>query len=689
MTWGPATSGRRLAVLLAIYAASIAYSLFVGGAAQGISTIWTANAVVIGGLLVLERRLWPGFLAATVVIHASLQVPTSTDAVWPVVTTLLDTLHELTSAVLLQAMGFRGRVRDMRSLAGLTAAATAFSLPASFAINAILALMSGKVFWSGWVGWVVPNVLGVAIMLPIVLVMMDRRLSRLFPAGPAERALYVVATVAVGFILYVIELPMRVLVFVPALLATLRGGPRGAALAALASVAVSLPTIIYRNQGDPQAMEVAIRSTQVFHIVLYGVCMTVGLAFVRQARLQRLLERRTAAARAATQRAQAASTAKSDFLATMSHEIRTPLNSILGFTDLVADDPGLSAESRRRLELVGRAGRSLADLVGDLLDFAKVEAGRLELVISPVAPAALLRDACAIVAPTAEAKGLSLTLEVVGEGAGDPEAFVALDEARLRQVLLNLLANAVKFTAEGGVTARLVAGPSPGALRFEVRDTGIGIAPEVQGRLFQRFSQADGSISRSYGGTGLGLAISRALVGQMGGDIGVVSALGEGALFWITLDAAPADMPLADAGGVAAEADARAARVLLVDDHPMNRELGQAILTLAGCEVTSVADGAQAVAAARGGEFDVILMDVHMPGMDGLAASRAIRALPGPAGAAPIIALTADVRPEQVVSCREAGMTDHVGKPINREQLLQAVARALEPAPAEARSRYA
>jgi signal transduction histidine kinase/ActR/RegA family two-component response regulator len=624
-----------------------------------------------------------------VAIHLALQTPTSTDIVWPLTTTILDTLHELTSALLLQALGFRGRVRDMRSLAALTAAATAFSLPATFAINAVLALMGGKPFWSGWVGWVVPNVLGIAIMLPILLVMMDRRLSRMFPAGPAERTFYVLATVAVGFGLYAIDMPMRVLVFVPALLATLRGGPRGAALATLASLAVSLPVVIYRNQADLQAMEVSIRSTQVFHIVLYGVCMTVGLAFVRQARLQRLLERRTAAARAATRRAQAASTAKSDFLATMSHEIRTPLNSILGFTDLVADDPGLSPESRRRLELVGRAGRSLAELVGDLLDFAKVEAGRLELVLSPAAPAAVLRDACAIVASTAEAKGMSLTVEVRGEGEGDPEAYLQLDEARLRQVLLNLLANALKFTAEGGVTARLVAGPAPGELRFEIEDTGIGIAPEVQGRLFQRFSQADGSISRSYGGTGLGLAISRALVGHMGGDIGVRSALGQGAVFWITLQAATAEAPVASPQAPSSEPDAGVARVLLVDDHPMNRELGQAILTLAGCDVTSVGDGAQAVEAARTGEFDVILMDVHMPKMDGLAASRAIRALPGAASVTPIIALTADVRPEQVASCREAGMTDHVGKPINREQLLQAVARALGSAQDEPETRYA
>jgi len=363
-------------------------------------------------------------------------------------------------------------------------------------------------------------------------------------------------------------------------------------------------------------------------------------------------------------------------VATISHEIRTPLNSILGFAALVADDPTLSVENRRRLDLVSRAGRSLAEIVGDLLDFAKVEAGRLDLTLTPVSPAALLRDAVDIIAPEAAAKGLYLRAMF----EGDVDAPVALDETRLRQVLLNLLANAVKFTREGGVVARLTAGPAPGALRFEITDTGIGIAPEVQARLFQRFSQADSSISRSYGGTGLGLAISKALVSAMDGEIGVESQLNHGARFWITLTAGPCG-PAAQAAGCCTTpeaAPARAARVLLVDDHPMNRELGMALLTLAGCEVTTAGDGAQALEAVTAGGFDLVLMDVHMPGMDGLTATRAIRALPGPVAGVPIIALSADVLPEQIARCHAAGMNGHVPKPIRREELFAAVARALE-----------
>ncbi|WP_240606366.1 ATP-binding protein [Phenylobacterium kunshanense] len=668
---------RRIAPLLAIYAMAVAYSLFIGGAGQGIPTIWTANAVVIGGLLILERRDRALFVLLTMVVHFGLQAPGTTDLRFPVATTLLDTAHEVACAAVLRALGFRGRLRDMRTLFALTAAATALTFPMTYGVNVGLNLIGGRPLSMGWMGWTIPNTIGVAIMLPILLVLLDRRHDQDFRAGRLELAGYVVIMAAFAVWLYSTPSPTRAPLFIPAMIATFRAGPRGAAWTSLASAAVALPAILYASAGDPKGTEQLIRAAQIFHLVLYGVCMTTALAFSRQSRLQALLVRRQASARAAQARAQAANRAKSDFLATMSHEIRTPLNSILGFSGLVADDPGLSPENRRRLELVGRAGRSLADLVGDLLDFAKVEAGRLDLTLTPVAPACLLRDAAGIVAPAAAEKGLDLAVEVERLGAADESSLFALDETRLRQVLLNLIANAVKFTAEGQVTVRLILGPDAGALRFEVVDTGIGIAPDVQARLFQRFTQADSSISRRYGGTGLGLAISRALVRLMGGDIGVDSAPGQGSRFWITLTAAPAHAPLAPVEP-AVEVQTGAARVLLVDDHPMNRELGQALLVLAGCEVMTAEDGAEAVAAVRDGNFDVVLMDVHMPGMDGLAATRAIRALPGPVARVPIIALTADVRPDQVAVCRQAGMTDHVGKPIHRDQLVAAVARALE-----------
>ncbi|PXA75061.1 hypothetical protein DMC25_25135, partial [Caulobacter sp. D4A] len=371
---------------------------------------------------------------------------------------------------------------------------------------------------------------------------------------------------------------------------------------------------------------------------------------------------------AARARAQAAGRARTDFLATMSHEIRTPLNSVLGFAGLLAEtEDGLSPAGRRKLELIAQAGGSLATIVDDILDFSRLEAGRVELRPEAVDPAALLADAASIIALSAQSKGLSLSVEADLEAACD----YALDPARLRQVLLNLLNNAVKFTASGGVRASVALETGvDGAerLRFTIADTGIGIAPEVQDRLFQRFSQADGSISRAFGGAGLGLAISKTLVTRMGGEIGIDSALGKGATFWFTVPAVPARA--ADAVRVEQEA---AARVLLVDDHPMNRELGAAMLILAGCAVQTAEDGDEAVRIAADGGFDVILMDIHMPRMDGLAAARAIRALDGPAARVPIIALSADVMPHQIERCRQAGMVDHVAKPIQRDALITAL----------------
>jgi signal transduction histidine kinase/CheY-like chemotaxis protein len=670
---------RKLGGLTFAYALAMSYSLFLAGATHGMPVIWTANAVVVAGLLVLRLRDGALLLALTSVLHVTLQLAAG-DSLVPVLRyTLVDAVQEVATAALLARLNLRRRVRDMRNLLSLTLVSSVFTAATSLIINGLLSISAGGGFWDNWQAWVACNTLGMALVLPIAMVLMDRRHYRGFPARWPEIVGLTLLAGATSAILYRGDFMVEALVFGPAMLAVFRGGPPAAALAVMATLSAAVPTVLWRS--GPQASETVSRllETQFTQLVLYMVCMAAAFALARQARLQALLVRGQAQARAAEGRAQSANQAKSDFLATMSHEIRTPLNSILGFAALVAEDESLSPENRRRLDLVGRAGRSLADLVNDLLDFAKVEAGRLDLTLSAVRPADLLADAAAIVGPSADAKGLELDVSVEVRGAGDPQAAFALDEARLRQVLLNLLSNAVKFTAQGRVDARIVLGPEPGSLRFEVADTGIGIASDVQARLFQRFSQADSSISRRFGGTGLGLAISKSLVRQMGGDIGVQSELGRGSTFWISLTVSPAEgpTPRVATGGTVSEAES--ARVLLVDDHPMNRELGEALLTLAGCVVTTAEDGVQAVEAARQGRFDVVLMDVHMPGTDGLAATRAIRELPGAAGAVPILALTADVRADQVARCREAGMNDHVAKPIQRDQLLAAIARALAP----------
>ncbi len=671
---------KRPILLACAYAAAIGYSLFLASAMRNMPTIWTANAVAIAALLTLPRRQAIGFLIVSTILHVGLELGAGVPLRFVAIVSLLDTPQTIIIAVLLKWMRVPTKVRDPRGLLLVIIAASALTAVGSTLVNGLMMASHGRAFFRGWSEWTASNVLGAAIALPVVLILMDRRHREGFRTSTLEAVATQILVAATSAVIFAVDIDYRVMLFAPVLLAAFRRGPRAVAVAVTTSLAVAIPSVLHRTGLDIKVALGPLRHALVFHIVLYAVGMVSALALSRQARLQALLVRRQAAARAAQARAQAANQAKSDFLATISHEIRTPLNSILGFASLVADDPTLSPENRRRLNLVDRAGRSLAEIVGDLLDFAKVEAGRLDLDLAPTSPSALLRDAVAIIAPDAAAKGLYLRTMFEASGEGDVDAPLALDENRLRQVLLNLLANALKFTAEGGVTVKLTAGPVPGALRFDVIDTGIGIAPEVQAKLFQRFSQADSSISRSYGGTGLGLAISKALVTGMDGEIGVESQLGQGARFWISLTAEPCDVAAKIAGCCPTPESIgdRAARVLLVDDHPMNRELGHALLTLAGCEVTTANDGVQALDAVLTGDFDLVFMDVHMPGMDGLAATRAIRALSGPAAKAPIIALSADVLPEQIARCRAAGMDGHVAKPIRREELFAAVARALD-----------
>jgi signal transduction histidine kinase/DNA-binding response OmpR family regulator len=373
--------------------------------------------------------------------------------------------------------------------------------------------------------------------------------------------------------------------------------------------------------------------------------------------------------------AESAAAAKSDFLAVMSHEMRTPLNSIIGFAELSLADRRLEGSLRRNVELVQTSGNMLLTVINDLLDFSKIEAGAVELAAEPFAIETLVDNAVSIIRPGAEAKGLEMRVDI----SPALSTFYSGDENRLRQVLLNLLNNAVKFTEAGIVSLRIGrAGTGLGGdrVRFEVTDTGPGIAPERQSRLFQPFVQADASVTRSYGGTGLGLSISKRLVEAMGGEIGLESAPGRGSTFFFAVPLPPAEAPAARAAEAAAEA-VRGARILLVEDLAINRQLALAMLAASDHEVDVAEDGQQALEAVRRGPYDLVLMDIQMPRMDGISATRAIRALPPPAGAVPIVAMTANVLPQQVAEFRKAGMNGHVPKPVTQKALDRAIAAAL------------
>jgi PAS domain S-box-containing protein len=389
---------------------------------------------------------------------------------------------------------------------------------------------------------------------------------------------------------------------------------------------------------------------------------------IRDVTARKQLEAQLIAARA---EAEAAAAAKSEFLANMSHEIRTPLTGMLGFAGLLEGLDGLPATARTYADRIVTSGRALLSVVNDILDFSKLEADRLDLDPHPFDPAALVTEMLDLVGSDTARKGLAVRNDV----DGDLPAAVFADGARVRQVLLNLLTNAIKFTDTGALTVTTRYFAETGRLRVTVSDTGVGIPADRLDRLFQRFSQVDGSITRQYGGTGLGLAIARRLTERMGGEIGVESRPGVGSSFWFVIDAPAADRIAPAAPAPAAPHPGLAAgRILLVDDVAMNRELVRTMLAPFGFDLAEASGGAEAVAAALGEAFDLILMDLHMPGMDGYAATRAIRQTSQANRATPILALSANVLPEHHAACRAAGMNDHIAKPISPAELLTKIA---------------
>ncbi|HZF93907.1 MAG TPA: ATP-binding protein [Allosphingosinicella sp.] len=408
--------------------------------------------------------------------------------------------------------------------------------------------------------------------------------------------------------------------------------------------------------------------------------LLIGLAWVVLVRPARAWAQQLADAR---RRAENATRAKSDFLAVMSHEIRTPLNSIIGFADLLLTDSEVRGTQRREVELIQGAGTMLLTVVNDLLDFSKIEAGKIELAPEPFALETLIDNSVSIVRGSAEAKGLEMRVAI------DPclPPFYLADETRLRQVLLNLLNNAVKFTSEGLVSLAVAGQASEGdreRIRFTITDTGVGIDPESQVQLFKPFAQADASITRRYGGTGLGLSISKQLVELMGGEIGFLSQPGQGSSFWFTVSLPRAQRPsLFDEQALAEPR--HAARILVAEDLPMNQELAKAMISRAGHEVVIVDDGQEALEAVQAKHYDLVLMDIQMPRMDGITATLEIRKLPPPVGNIPIVAMTANVLPQQVTEFLAAGMNGHVAKPVRQRELNAAIASALAASPARPR----
>ncbi len=395
------------------------------------------------------------------------------------------------------------------------------------------------------------------------------------------------------------------------------------------------------------------------------------VAVIRDISEQKTLEEELTVAREA---AEAAAAVKSEFLANMSHELRTPLTSIIGFTGLASAQPDLPPMARDFIDRVENASRALLCTVNDILDFSKLEAGQVAIRTEPSDVAGLCRATLDLFTPQAGSKDLALTLDI----AATAEGRFQIDPDRVRQILLNLVGNGVKFTSRGSVTLSVRHDPVLERLAISVGDTGDGIAEDKVQRLFQRFSQIDGSMTRNHGGTGLGLAICKGLVEAMGGEIGVDSTPGQGSRFWFTIPA-PRMAAMTEAPATASDQISFGGiRVLVADDHPSNRELARLFLSGVGAEITEAVDGEAACASATEWPYDVILMDLRMPRLNGLEALRRIRSRAGPNDATPVLAFTADASHDENVRLLAMGFDGVVAKPVDAADLIAAVARATD-----------
>ena len=503
-----------------------------------------------------------------------------------------------------------------------------------------------------------------------------------------------------------VGLPMMWFMALVPMVVVLLAGARAGIGWACAAIVVPLALIaLHRAQHvfpaplAPDELRV-LQSAALVLLTVTGVCIALAYETLKSAALTDLARANEELARmnrdleAARDTALEAARGKAKFLATMSHEVRTPMNGVIGMTQLLLDT-GLDAEQREYVQTIRSSGDALVAIVNDVLDWSKIDAGRLELDPRDIDVRVIVREVTELFSATARDKGLDLRLAV----AGDVPATVVGDGVRIRQVLANLVGNAVKFTERGVVDVGLrvlAPGDATGErLEVAVRDTGIGIPDESLSRLFHSFSQVDSSTARRFGGTGLGLAISKRLATAMGGDVTVESTVGKGSTFRLVLPlrraeprrAAPADgapVEPAKADLLRGLATRHPLRVLLAEDNVVNQKVAVRLLERMGYTPDVAENGAAVLAALARVPYDVVLMDVQMPGVDGLEAARRIRA--GESLVQPrIVAMTANVLAGEREACREAGMDDYVPKPIDREALAAALLRCSPVGGADAR----
>jgi len=653
----------------------------------GAVVIWPANGVMLAALLQLHRRQALTVLAWCLAINLLANVVRGDPMPFLWLNALLNLGQVCLAGLIARRVG--GAALDLRRprrLANfaLLAVAPAVLLSALFAVTVAASLntYSPALYLFTLVRYSAMEILGLLIVAPaLLLIAKSHRFRDTAPASPRETVGLLLLLVAVTTTVFLQPLaPVVFLVFPVLMLVAFRVSPvwvaRAVILVAVIGGASTVtgqgPVTLTRMITVPglESVPLVVHRLNVFYLYMLAVVVTaLPVSTVMSARraLVARLEARTRAAHVARRRAEEADAVKTRFLALMSHEMRTPLNSVTGYAEVLARHPAMPPEGRDQLDQIQRSGEDLLMLVEDVLEISR---GDDTLDLQPLTLAVLLKATLETVRPAAAEKGLVLQMEVC-PAAIEP---VMGDRRRLRQTLHHLIGNAVKFTDRG--TVSIVVDRIGADVVITVADTGCGLDPAGADALFEVFVQGDDSISRRHVGTGIGLTLVRRHARIMGGVVSVDSRPGEGATFTLRLPLALAATdpdvraePLAGAG----ETGTCPLRVLVVDDHPANREVARLMLTAVGCEVAEAADGDEAVDMARAGTFDLILMDVRMPRLDGLAATRLIRALPGTIADIPILAVTADAMPADAARCLAAGMNAHLAKPISHQALYAAM----------------
>ncbi|MCE3271798.1 MAG: sensor hybrid histidine kinase [Ramlibacter sp.] len=636
-----------------------------------------ANAVAVFLLLVTPRRQWT--VLAPMLWIAAGSARELTNAAQPWLVGAANALEVVCMAAILhgrQGLGSSWYGRDQ--LSRLLLAACAVPLVSGAAAAAALHGAAGAAFRPQWVTWALASALAYLTLMPLLL-SWARPAPRSEESAPGlGRRIAGIALIAVACVIVVRQevYPPLLLLSFPLLVLCTWWYRLAGATSLMAVLAVTGGWFAARDIGalfhilDPgSGIQARVQVLQLYLAATVLCTLPFAVLLAEQEKLWAQLRRK--------------SDARAEFLAAMSHEIRTPMTGVLGMADLLAAQE-LTPEQRRYVDAMRSSGRHLVNVINDILDFSRIETGKLALESIDFRVSEIIEQVRSLIHPIALEKGLAFDARWP---PGLPEV-VRGDPTRLRQILLNLAGNAVKFTARGSVSLDVAgeADPSGGwSYRFQVRDTGIGIPKDKLDILFTAFSQADRSTAREYGGSGLGLAISSRLAGAMGGRIAVESRAGQGSVFTLEIPLAAGEAEHRGAASTDALAAAPPQRILVAEDVQINRDILGRTLGARGHHVAFAHDGAAALERVQLEPFDMVLMDVQMPVMDGVEATRRIRALPGAAGRIPIIGLTANVMSQEQARYLEAGMDECLMKPIEWDRLAAAIARhACAPAPAPA-----